>query len=393
MNRRTFLTETLIGSETPMLKVGVRRIVKVRGYKTELRLNNKQRTACLKHAGAARFTYNWGLAQKKMAMELKTKIPNAIELHRRLNLLKQTELPWMYECSKCSPQEALRNLDRAFDNFFKKRGKFPKFKSKKNGIGGFRLTGTIKVSDGHVQLPRLGVLRLKERGYLPTDAKILSASVSERAGRWFVSIQVEEDLPAYHGVKDEHDVVGVDLGIKTLATVSDGTTYANPKVLKTRLRKLRRLQQGISRKVKGSCNRKKAASRVAKLYYKVSNIRRDVLHKMTTTLAKTKRVVVIEDLNVSGMMKNRCLARSIADLGLFELRRQLDYKGQWYDCGIVVANRFYPSSKTCSVCGEINENLTLADREWTCDGCGTHHDRDFNASVNLEYVAQSSGET
>ena len=358
-----------------------------RGYKTEIKPNHVQKTLLLKHAGAARWTYNWGLNQKKMAYENGEKTPNAIELHRRLNVLKPTELPWMYEVSKCSPQEALRNLDRAFDNFFKKRGKFPKFKSKKNGIGGFRLTGTIKVSHGHVQLPRLGVLKLKEHGYLPADAKILSASVSERAGRWFVSIQVEEDLPAYHGVKDEQDVVGVDLGIKTLATVSDGAKYENPSPLKRKLRKLRQLQKAISRKIKGSRNRRKAADRVARLYYRISNVRRDVLHKMTTTLAKTKRVIGIEDLNVSGMMKNRCLSRSIADLGLFELRRQLSYKGGWYSCRIVPIDRFFPSSKTCSVCGEINESLTLADREWDCAGCGTHHDRDHNASVNLENAA------
>ena len=364
-----------------------------RGYKTELQLNNAQKTACLKHAGAARYAYNWGLNQKKAAMTANSKIPNAIELHRRLNALKPTELPWMYETSKCSPQEALRNLDKAFDNFFKKRGKFPKFKSKKNGIGSFRLTGTIKVSDGHVQLPRLGRLKLKEREYIPTAAKILSASVSERAGRWFVSIQVEEDMPEYNGVKDEHDVVGVDLGIKTLAVVSDGKVYDNVKPLKTKLRKLRRLQQAVSRKVKGSKNRRKAACHVAKLYLRISNVRKDTLHKMTTTLAKTKRVIGIEDLNVSGMMRNRCLARSIADLGLGEWRRQLEYKGHWYSCRVVPVDRFYPSSKTCSICGEINESLTLADREWDCRGCGTHHDRDYNASCNLEYVAASLSET
>ncbi len=363
-----------------------------RGYKTELKLNNKQRTACLQHAGAARFAYNWGLNQKKMTMDAKGKIPNAIELHRRLNALKKTDFGWMYEVSKCSPQEALRNLDRAMTNFFEKRGRFPKFKSKKNGIGGFRLTGTIKVSDAHVQLPRLGMLKLKERGYLPTDAKILSATVSERAGRWFVSILVEEDLPEYAGQKDEHDVVGVDLGIKTLATVSDGVTYDNPKPLKTRLRKLRRLNKDVSRKQKGSQNRKKAVRRLARLYLKIGNIRKDTLHKMTTTLTKTKLVIGIEDLNVSGMMKNRCLARSIFDLGLFELRRQLNYKGVWYSCKITTLDRFFPSSKTCSVCGEINEELTLADREWYCQGCGTHHDRDHNASVNLEYAAASSSE-
>ena len=366
---------------------------KFRSYKTELSLNDKQRTACMRHSGVARFTYNWGLNQKKMAYEHGEKTPHHFELNRRLNAIKPTEFPWMYEVSKCSPQESLRNLDRAFDNFFKKRSKFPKFKSKKNGIGGFRLYGVIKVTENSIQLPRLGLLKLKERGYLPLTAKILSASVSERSGRWFVSLQVEEAVPEYTGVKDEHDTVGVDLGIKTLATVSDGSVYQNPKPLKANLKKLRKLQKAASRKVKGSQNRKKATSRVARLYYQISNVRKDTLHKMTTTLTKTKRVVGIEDLNISGMMKNRCLSRSIADLGLFELRRQLTYKGDWYGCKIVPVDRFYPSSKMCSVCGEIKDNLTLADREWHCGGCGTHHDRDHNASVNLENVATSSSET
>jgi len=299
----------------------------------------------------------------------------------------------MYEVSKCSPQEALRNLDRAMINFFEKRAKFPKFKSKKNGIGGFRLTGTIKVEDNAIQLPRLGRLKLKESGYLPKDAKILSASVSERAGRWFVSILVEHDQPEYIGEKDEYSKVGVDLGIKTLATVSDGKVYNNPKPLRTKLRKLRKLNKSLSRKVKGSQNRKKAAKRVAKLHYRISNVRKDTLHKITTALAKTKQVVGIEDLNVSGMMKNHCLAQAIADLGLGEWRRQLEYKGKWYSCLIMPIDRFFPSSKTCHVCGEIKEDLMLSDREWTCEGCGTHHDRDYNASKNIEMVAVSLTET
>jgi putative transposase len=181
----------------------------------------------------------------------------------------------------------------------------------------------------------------------------------------------------------------VDLGIKTLATVSDGQTFDAPKPLRSKLRKLQRLGRDVSRKVKGSSNRRKAVRRLAKFYHKISNIRKDVLHKITTVLAKTKRIIGIEDLNVSGMMKNRCLSRAIADLGLFEWRRQLEYKGKWYNCLIKVIDRWFPSSKTCSVCGEINDNLTLADREWTCEGCHTKHDRDHNASKNIEYVAAS----
>lgn len=373
-----------------------------KAYKVELCPNNVQRTLLLKHAGAARFTYNWGLAQKIKAYEAKEKTPNSIELHRRLNALKQSEFPWMYEVSKCSPQEALRNLDKAFDNFFrrckaKKKGQhkgkvgFPKFKSKKKGVGSFRLTGTIHVFDNAVQLPKLGKLRLKEHGYIPTEnIKILSATVNEHAGRWFVSIQVEQEVADPQPKPKE--VVGVDLGIKTLATCSDGKTFENPKALRSRLKKLKRLSRAVSRKVKGSMNRKKAARRLAKLHYKISNIRKDALHKMTTWLTKSKSAIGIEDLNVAGMLKNRNLAQAISEIGFGEFRRQLDYKGKFYGCEIVVVDRFFPSSKMCHVCGCLNESLTLSDRTWTCP-CGEVHDRDYNASMNLKQVAVSSTET
>lgn len=358
----------------------------IKGYKTELKPNNKQITALTNHCGAAMFAYNWALNLKKLAFDNKTKIPNAIELHRQLNELKQTTLAWMYEVSKCSPQEALRNCDASFANFFRKckqkiKGKkgFPKFKSKKNGLGSFKLTGTIKVFDKYIQLPRLGKIKLKEYNYLPKDKKILSASVSERAGKWFISIQVEEDVIT--PTKPE-SVVGVDLGIKTLATVSDGELFDNPQALRSNMERLQRRSRQLNRKVKGSKNRKKAANKLAKLHYRISCIRRDTIHKITSYLTKTKSKVVIEDLNVSGMMKNRKLSRSISDVGLFEFRRQLEYKGKWYNCEIVIADRFYPSSKVCSSCGKKKEDLALSDRVYSCE-CGLEIDRDLNASYNL----------
>ena len=177
-----------------------------------------------------------------------------------------------------------------------------------------------------------------------------------------------------------------------MAVCSDGVTFDNPKALRSRLKKLKRLGRAVNRKQKGSQNRKKAARKLARLHYKISNIRKDTLHKITTYLTKNKSCVGIEDLNVSGMMKNHCLAQAIADLGLGEWRRQLEYKGKLYGCGIAVADRFYPSSKMCSVCGCLNESLTLADRSWTC-ACGSVHDRDRNASNNLEKVADSLSET
>ena len=373
----------------------------IRGFKTEIHPNNQQITLLRKNAGAARMAWNWGLDQKKQALQNKEHLPSAIDLHRRLNELKQTTFPWAYEVSKCSFQEALRNLDRAFNAFWKSRkglrkGKrvgFPKFKAKKVGSGSFRLTGAIRVFEDRIQLPRLGILRLKESGYLPQVGKILSATISQKADRWFVSVQVEIEQPIYDGLKDEHDVIGVDLGIKTLAICSDGQVFENPKPLRRGLKKIKRFSRNVSRKVKGSKNRRKATSRLSALHSRVANIRRDTLHKMTTTLAKTKRVIGIEDLNISGMMKNHCLAQAISDLGLFEWRRQLTYKAAWYGCKIVVADRFFPSSKTCADCGAVNFKLTLSDREWACMECGVIHDRDFNASMNLEYVAVSSTET
>jgi len=380
----------------------------IRGFKTELDPNAGQRTALLQHAGTARFAFNWGLERKIEARKNGEKNPSAMELHRELNALKPTEFPWMYESSKCAPQEALRNLDRAFTNFFrncksKRKGKkgFPRFKSRRNGIGSFRLTGHISASETHVKLPVIGAVRLKEHGYLPTsDVKVLSASISERAGRWFVSLQVEIESQDVHHEKDgEHPIIGLDLGIKTLAVCSDGTEFENPKALGHNLKKLRRLNRSLHRKVKGSSNRRKAAKRVAKLHWRISNIRSDTLHKITTELTRAKSVIVIEDLNVRGMMANRHLSRAISDLGLHELRRQLEYKGVWNGCQIVTANRFFASSKTCSDCGAVNLALTLSDREWACVACGCVHDRDLNAAVNLEHwgvdalVAASSAET
>lgn len=232
------------------------------GYKTELDLNNAQITACKKHAGAARFAYNWGLSRYQEEYRAKRKIPNAQSLHKELNALKQTALPWMYEVSKCAPQEALRDLEQAFKHFFRKcklkrigkwKGKcgYPKLKSKKRGIGSFRLTGHIHVGEKHVQLPRLGRLRLKERGYIPTkDVKILSATVSEQAGRWFMSVQVEEER-AEPTLALGH-TIGVDLGVKTLATLSDARQIENPRALRSNLKKLKRLSRHHSRKQKGS---------------------------------------------------------------------------------------------------------------------------------------------
>jgi putative transposase len=363
-----------------------------RAYKTELDPNNVQRTSLLKHAGAARFAYNWGLARRMEEYVMTGKSSNAIELHRQLNALKKTDFPWMYEVSKCAPQEALRDLDRAYRNFFEGRARYPRPRSRKRGVGGFRLTGSIKVSPNSIRLPRIGILRLKEKDYLPTSGvHILSATVSEKAGRWFVSVQVEEEIQV---PRNTGPVAGVDVGISKLATVSDGAVIENPRALSRFERKRKRLQRSLSRKEKGSRNRLDAKVRLARCDFRVACIRMDALHKATTMLARTKSVIGVESLDVAGLLKNHCVAKQLADAGVGEFLRQLEYKARWNGGTTIAAGMFFPSTKRCSRCGAIKDEMPLSERIFKCEVCGFEADRDLNSALNLEWwVAASWAET
>ena len=374
----------------------------VRGYKTELDLNNEQRTLLFKHAGAARFAYNWGLSRKIAAHKASEKVPSAIDLHRELNTLKPTEYPWMYAVSKCAMQEALRNLDKAYASFFhkaklKKQGKykgkvgFPRFKKRSKAIGSFRLTGSIKVFSDGVRLPRIGHVRLHEHDYMPTGAKILSATISEQAGRWYVSVQVEEEQEK--PTPTATSAIGVDLGIKMLATLSDGTTFENLRALKHAQKKLKRLERAKSRRKKGGKNRAEVRKAIAKTHARIAHIRKDAAHKLTSYLVKNHALVAIEDLHVAGMLKNHCVAQAVSDSNFGEIRRQLEYKAAWAGVSVVTINRFYPSSKTCSACGYIKPELSLGERTFICESCGMVLDRDLNAAINLRNVAVSSIDT
>lgn len=366
----------------------------MRGYKTELDLNNKQITACLKHAGCARFAYNWGLRRYQEEYVAGRKTPTAIGLHKELNALKKTDFPWMYEVSKCAPQEALRDLEKAFKNFFKKcklkkQGKwrqkcgYPKFKTKKKGLGSFRLTGAIHLFKKQIQLPRLGLLKLKEAGYHPTPgSNILSATVSEKAGRWYVSVQVEEEVA--DPIRATEKAIGIDLGVKTLATTSEAVTYENPKALRKNLKKLARLGRRHSRKAKGSKNRKKAARKLARMHARIANIRQNAIHQATSAIAKTKpATIVLEDLNVQGMMQNRTMSRAVGDVGMYEFKRQITYKAERLGSSILIVSRWFPSSRTCSCCGWVNKDQALDDRVFVCLDCRYVADRDYNAAKNL----------
>jgi transposase len=447
-----------------------------RGYRTELDLNNEQITLCKKHAGCARFAYNWGLKRKQEVYKQTGHSISAMELHKELNVLKQTDFPWMYEVSKCAPQEALCDLDNGFSHFFrrcqlKKEGKwkgklgYPKFKTRRKGLGSFRLTGAIHVYEKAIDLPRLGRLRLKESGYLPTSGvHILSATVSEEAERWFVSLQVQEEVP--DPPKAIGEPIGVDLGITTMATCSDGIKIENPKALRSELKRLKRLHRRLSRKRKGSKNRTKARKKLARKYARIAHVRRDALHKgtgrltrarlapaerasrrmeITSTLpepkAKVKQrrgkrlqtmqtaegpplpepvarkvkqkqvkrklgqateadealrpsVVVLEDLNVAGMKRNRKLALSISDVGMGEFRRQMSYKTAWQGESLLVADRWFPSTKRCWRCGHIKEDLNLSERIYVCENpeCDLVMDRDLNAALNLAGLAQHASQ-
>lgn len=367
-----------------------------KSYKVELSLNNAQRGKCLQFAGSSRFIYNWGLAEKIRVFKDTGKQCSRFELSAKLTKLK-SELPWLYEVSSAVTQSALAHLENNFNSFFKRcrqmkaKPGFPGFKSKSHGIGAFKFTrNNVKILGGHIQLPKMGRLKLKQPNYIPTDAKILSATVSEKAGRWFVSVLTEQPNPIIP--EKSKSVIGIDLGIKTLATCSDGVRFENPKALKKNLRKLKILSRRVSKKTLGSNNRKKASSKLARLHYRISCIRKDTLHKITTHLTKTKTMIGIEDLHVAGVAKNHKLAQALADIGFGEFRRQLEYKGKWYGCQIVVANRFYPSSKTCSSCGAIKDSLSLSERTYNCS-CGLCIDRDLNAAINLKNLADRSSES
>ena len=353
-----------------------------RAYRYEIKPNIQMRILLAKHAGAARFAYNWGLKQRIDLYEKEKASTNAIEQHRLLNQLKIQEFPWMYEVSKCAPQEALRDLHRAFLNFYVglKQGKqvgFPKFK-KKGRHDSFRLTGTIKVNPKSIQLPRLGELPLKESTQV--RGRILSATISRQADRWFVSLTVEEDINAPTPVQGE--AIGIDLGLTSFITTSEGTKIPPPKPLNKALKKLKRLSKKHSRKKPGSNNRKKSAFRLARHHRKVSNKRLDFLHKLSTRLAKTKSVIVVEDLDVKELLRRKRLSRHIVDVGWTGFIRMLEYKTKWYGSSLKKAPRYFASTKTCSFCGHIEQKLALNIREWVCV-CGKQHDRDQNAAVNL----------
>jgi putative transposase len=379
-----------------------------------------QRRALASHCGAARVAYNWGLdlvktrldqVQSDSSIEVPLTLP---ELRWQWNRAKHQVAPWWGENSKEAYSSGLDALARALKNWSdsrtgRRKGRpigFPRFKKKQRSRDACRFTtGQIKVLTDrkHIQLPRIGVLKTHEstrklaRRMERGTARILSATISRTADRWFVSftVEVHRQIVVSNG---KTSIVGVDLGIRYLAVLSSGEPpIPNPRPLESSLRTLRRLNRELARRCPNSRRRKLARRRLAREQARAANIRRDALHKLTTNLATEYGTVVVEHLNMAGLVRNHRLARVLTDAGISRLRRLLTYKTTWYGSQLIVADRFYPSSKTCSACGWVKAKLPLSQRTFNCEACGLGLDRDLNAARNLaklaQHVARSGRET
>ena len=385
----------------------------LQAYRFALDPSPAQERALRSHAGAARFAWNWGLARCMERYDAERRWYSGMELHRLWNQEKKSDpgLGWWNQNSKCVYQEAFRDLDRALRDFAKSRAGqrngrplgFPRFKKRGRCRDSFRLYGTMRCAAATIALPRLGTIATHEstrklaRRVDNGSARILSAAVSRTAQRWHVSFtcEVERAVPELHPRLGT--AIGIDLGVTTLLTGVDdaGTviTVAGPKALKSSLRKLRRASRAHSRKVRGGANRRKAAARLARIHARVANVRADALHKATTGLARRYETIVCEHLNVTGMLANRRLARVIADQGFGTARRMLAYKTAWNGGRLIMADRWYPSSKKCSACGMVKAKLSLSERTYRCDQCGLTLGRDVNAASNLVHLAASGAES
>ncbi|NEO51987.1 MAG: IS200/IS605 family element transposase accessory protein TnpB [Okeania sp. SIO3B5] len=361
------------------------------GFKTELHPNNRQKTLLAKHAGVARHAYNWGLWLTRNILnhnsnnpESKLKFPTAIDLHKLLVAMVKPNNYWYYEVSKTAPQYALRYLSSAWKRCFSKVSAQPKFK-KKGRDDSFTLDGSISVGFNRIKLPRIGWVKTFE--ILPDNVTPKSVTITKKADGWFISFKIETETQV---TEKSVDVVGVDLGIKSLATLSTGEVFVGAKSYKKLESKLSRLQYLNRHKVKFSSNWKKAQLKIAQLHSKIANIRKDTLHQLTTYLAKNHSKIVIEDLNVSGMMANHKLAKAVGDMGFYEFRRQLKYKCELYSSELIIVDRWFPSSKTCSRCGTVKESLFLSERVFNCEHCNFSCDRDLNAALNLAMAVSST---
>lgn len=370
-------------------------------YRYELKPNNKQMKSLKQCCGAYRFVFNWGLAKTIELYKSETgdnRFKTCFSWRKELTKSKQTELSWLYDVPKSIPESALKDLDEAYFNMirrinngekkfgkpqFKKKGLDDKFRVKNDSDDKRRTAYMVRLQDKAIRIPKIGFIKTKE-STSKLIGRILSATINREADRWFCALNVEVDRHNLQPIVG--DKVGIDLGIGCFATITNGDKSENvysPKPLRKSIEKIKRLHRNQDRKVLHSKNYKKSQMRLSRYYRKIRNVRKDFLAKLSTQLAKTKSVICIEGLVVKYMILNHHLSRSIGDEGWGNFRRMLEYKTQWYGSKLVVIGRFEATSKICSSCGEVNNSLTLNDRQWVCMKCGVLHDRDINAAKNI----------
>lgn len=357
----------------------------IKAYKYRLNPNKEQRIFFEKSFGCARFVYNWGLNLRNDAYQKYGIRLSWIDICKQMTeLKKQEETSWLNEVSNQSLQSSIRNMDLAFTKFFREKKGFPKFKSKK-GKQSFQFVDRVGIDfDNHkVKLPKIGWVNFyKNREFI---GKIGTVTISKSAaGKYYMSIVVDDglDLPAKALINHETSV-GIDVGIKDFAVLSNGQVFENPRHLEKAEKRLKVLQKRYSKKQKGSKRQERARLQLAKAHEKVRNCRIDYIHKVTSKIIRENQTVIIEDLNIEGMMKNGKLAKHIGSASWYEFFRQLQYKAEWNGVNLIRIGRFEPSSKMC-LCGAINKDLKLSQREWDCPNCGRHNDRDLLAAINIK---------
>ena len=373
----------------------------IKSIKIQLKPNNKQNSLLFQCAGTARFAYNWTLDQQQKNFKAGNKFITDNDLRKQLTRLKKAEFSWLYQYSNNITKQAVKDACEAYKKFFKKLADRPRFKSRKRSKPAFYHDNIkLKVTDRHVQLEKIGKVKLAEFGRIPPNSKYSNPRITFDGLNWYISVGI--DMPDMTIDKPTSESIGIDVGIKDLAIVSNGKKYKNinkTKVVKKTNKKIRRLQRRASRsylKMKELKNRGKSANllklekQINKTYKRLTNIRTNHIHQTTIELVKTKPAyIVIEDLNISGMMKNKHLSHAIAEQKLYEFSKQLEYKCLWYGVELIKADRFYPSSKLCSCCGHVKKDLRLSDRVYRCE-CGNVIDRDLQAAINLKNYPQSA---
>lgn len=351
-------------------------------YRFRLKPTADQVAALNRLAGARRWVWNWALARKREHYQATGKTLTFKALCLELTAIKsQPATAWLKDADSQALQQALRDLERAFVNFFERRARFPRFKSKKRDKARFRIPQRVTLADGVLTVPKVGKIKVRQTQEVAEKTKG-AAFRREANGKWYVCLTVEFEIPDVPlPPANPERVVGIDLGLKDFAVLSNGQRTAAPKFYRKAQRQLARAQRHVSRCVKGSRRHSKAKDRVSRIHQKIANRRKDFIHQLTADLIAEHEGLCIEDLSLKGLARTK-LAKSFHDAALGEFRRQIEYKALWNRRHLAVIGRFFPSSRLCLACGAINDTLTLADRHWVC-ACGTVHDRDLNAAVNI----------